>query len=215
MAQDEKNAEEKAKAKKTVIVAELSAKAKNIEEAIHREAEKSSKAEKADKHEDATPAAPETPAQATPEPATDQAQVATPDKDKSLEPKSTQEGAEAQNAEPSTEGLDAPLSADDYQSNQEQKTANTSKEAHEHIDPLLVSDITKDYDTKVLKEPLPTEPKAEPNLDLPQTPSPETTADAHATVTAQAQDPEQAQALAQSQEQGQAQAEAVEAKLET
>lgn len=219
VAQVEKIAEEKAKAKKTVNVAELIAKAKNIEEAIHREAEKSSKAEKADKHEDATPAAPETPAQATaqatPEPATDQAQVATPDKDNSLEPKSTQEGAEAQNAEPSTEGLDAPLSADDYQSNQEQKTANTSKEAHEHIDPLLVSDITKDYDTKVLKEPLPTEPKAEPNLDLPQTPSPETTADANATVTAQAQDPEQAQALAQSQEQGQAQADAVEAKLES
>ena len=215
VAQVEKIAEEKAKAKKTVNVAELIAKAKNIEEAIHREAEKSSKAEKADKHEDATPAAPETPAQATPEPATDQAQVATPDKDNSLEPKSTQEGAEAQNAQPSTEGLDAPLSADDYQSNQEQKTANTSKEAHEHIDPLLVSDITKDYDTKVLKEPLPTEPKAEPNLDLPQTPSPETTADANATVKAQAQDPEQVQALAQSQEQGQAQAEAVEAKLES
>lgn len=204
VAQVEKIAEEKAKAKKTVNVAELIAKAKNIEEAIHREAEKSSKAEKADKHEDATPVAPETPAQ-----------VATPDKDSSLGPKSTQEGAEAQNAEPSTEGLDAPLSADDYQSNQEQKTANTSKEAHEHIDPLLVSDITKDYDTKVLKEPLPTEPKAEPNLDLPQTPSPETTADANATVTAQAQDPEQAQALAQSQEQGQAQADAVEAKLES
>lgn len=219
VAQVEKIAEEKAKAKKTVNVAELIAKAKNIEEAIHREAEKSSKAEKADKHEDATPAAPETPAQATPEPGTDQAQVATPDKDNSLEPKSTQEGAEAQNAEPSTEGLDAPLSADDYQSNQEQKPANTSKEAHEHIDPLLVSDITKDSDTKVLKEPLPTEPKAEPNLDLPQTPSPEATADANATVTAQAQDPEQAQAqaqaLAQSQEQGQAQAEAVEAKLES
>ena len=219
VAQVEKIAEEKAKAKKTVNVAELIAKAKNIEEAIHREAEKSSKAEKADKHEDATPAAPETPAQATPEPATDQAQVATPDKDSSLEPKSTQEGAESQNAEPSTEGLDAPLSADDYQSNQEQKPANTSKEAHEHIDPLLVSDITKDSDTKVLKEPLPTEPKAEPkaepNLDLPQTPSPETTADANATVTAQAQDPEQAQALAQSQEQGQAQADAVEAKLES
>lgn len=219
VAQVEKIAEEKAKAKKTVNVAELIAKAKNIEEAIHREAEKSSKAEKADKHEDATPAAPETPAQATPEPATDQAQVATPDKDSSLEPKSTQEGAETQNAEPSTEGLDAPLSADDYQSNQEQKPANTSKEAHEHIDPLLVSDITKDSDTKVLKEPLPTEPKAEPkaepNLDLPQTPSPEVTADANATVTAQAQDPEQAQALAQSQEQGQAQAEAVEAKLES
>ena len=219
VAQVEKIAEEKAKAKKTVNVAELIAKAKNIEEAIHREAEKSSKAEKADKHEDATPAAPETPAQATPEPATDQAQVATPDKDSSLEPKSTQEGAEAQNAQPSTEGLDAPLSADDYQSNQEQKPANTSKEAHEHIDPLLVSDITKDSDTKVLKEPLPTEPKAEPkaepNLDLPQTPSPETTADANATVKAQAQDPEQVQALAQSQEQGQAQAEAVEAKLES
>ncbi|MCK0515462.1 Na+/H+ antiporter NhaA [Anaerobiospirillum sp. NML120448] len=215
VAQVEKIAEEKAKAKKTVNVAELIAKAKNIEEAIHREAEKSSKAEKADKHEDATPAAPETPAQATPEPATDQAQVATPDKDSSLEPKSTQEGAETQNAQPSTEGLDAPLSADDYQSNQEQKPANTSKEAHEHIDPLLVSDITKDSDTKVLKEPLPTEPKAEPNLDLPQTPSPETTADANATVTAQAQDPEQAQALAQSQEQGQAQADAVEAKLES
>lgn len=219
VAQVEKIAEEKAKAKKTVNVAELIAKAKNIEEAIHREAEKSSKAEKADKHEDATPAAPETPAQATPEPATDQAQVATPDKDSSLEPKSTQEGAEAQNAQPSTEGLDAPLSADDYQSNQEQKPANTSKEAHEHIDPLLVSDITKDSDTKVLKEPLPTEPKAEPkaepNLDLPQTPSPEVTADANATVTAQAQDPEQDQALAQSQEQGQAQADAVEAKLES
>lgn len=221
VAQVEKIAEEKAKAKKTVNVAELIAKAKNIEEAIHREAEKSSKAEKADKHEDATPAAPETPAQATPEPATDQAQVATPDKDSSLEPKSTQEGVEAQNAEPSTEGLDAPLSADDYQSNQEQKTANTSKEAHEHIDPLLVSDITKDSDTKVLKEPLPTEPKAEPkaeaNLDLPQTPSPEATADANATVTAQAQATEQAQALAQSQsqEQGQAQADAVEAKLES
>lgn len=215
VAQVEKIAEEKAKAKKTVNVAELIAKAKNIEEAIHREAEKSSKAEKADKHEEAATAAPEAPAQATPEPATDQAQVATPDKDNSLEPKSTQEGAEAQNAQPSTEGLDAPLSADDYQSNQEQKTANTSKEAHEHIDPLLVSDITKDYDTKVLKEPLPTEPKAEPNLDLPQTPSPETTADANATVKAQAQDPEQVQALAQSQEQGQAQAEAVEAKLES
>ena len=219
VAQVEKIAEEKAKAKKTVNVAELIAKAKNIEEAIHREAEKSSKAEKADKHEDATPAAPETPAQATPEPATDQAQVATPDKDSSLEPKSTQEGVESQNAEPSTEGLDAPLSADDYQSNQEQKPANTSKEAHEHIDPLLVSDITKDSDTKVLKEPLPTEPKAEPkaepNLDLPQTPSPEATADANATVKAQAQDPEQAQALAQSQEQGQAQADAVEAKLES
>ncbi len=219
VAQVEKIAEEKAKAKKTVNVAELIAKAKNIEEAIHREAEKSSKAEKADKHEDATPAAPETPAQATPEPATDQAQVATPDKDSSLEPKSTQEGAETQNAQPSTEGLDAPLSADDYQSNQEQKPANTSKEAHEHIDPLLVSDITKDSDTKVLKEPLPTEPNAEPkaeaNLDLPQTPSPEDTADANATVTAQAQDPEQDQALAQSQEQGQAQADAVEAKLES
>ena len=219
VAQVEKIAEEKAKAKKTVNVAELIAKAKNIEEAIHREAEKSSKAEKADKHEDATPAAPEAPAQATLEPGTDQAQVATPDKDSSLEPKSTQEGAEAQNAEPSTEGLDAPLSADDYQSNQEQKPANTSKEAHEHIDPLLVSDITKDSDTKVLKEPLPTEPKAEPkaepNLDLPQTPSPEATADANATVKAQAQDPEQVQALAQSQEQGQAQAEAVEAKLES
>ena len=221
VAQVEKIAEEKAKAKKTVNVAELIAKAKNIEEAIHREAEKSSKAEKADKHEDATPAAPETPAQATPEPATDQAQVATPDKDSSLEPKSTQEGAETQNAEPSTEGLDAPLSADDYQSNQEQKPAHTSKEAHEHIDPLLVSDITKDSDTKVLKEPLPTEPKAEPkaepNLDLPQTPSPEATAtaNANATVKAQAQDPEQAQALAQSQEQGQAQADAVEAKLES
>lgn len=215
VAQVEKIAEEKAKAKKTVNVAELIAKAKNIEEAIHREAEKSSKAEKADKHEEAAPAAPEAPAQATPEPATDQAQVATPDKDNSLEPKSTQEGAEAQNAQPSTEGLDAPLSADDYQSNQEQKTANTSKEAHEHIDPLLVSDITKDYDTKVLKEPLPTEPKAEPNLDLPQTPSPETTADANATVKAQAQDPEQVQALAQSQEQGQAQADAVKAKLES
>ena len=223
VAQVEKIAEEKAKAKKTVNVAELIAKAKNIEEAIHREAEKSSKAEKADKHEDATPAAPETPAQATPEPATDQAQVATPDKDSSLEPKSTQEGAESQNAEPSTEGLDAPLSADDYQSNQEQKPANTSKEAHEHIDPLLVSDITKDSDTKVLKEPLPTEPKAEPkaepNLDLPQTPSPEATAtaNANATVKAQAQDPEHAQALAQSQsqEQGQAQADAVKAKLES
>ena len=217
VAQVEKIAEEKAKAKKTVNVAELIAKAKNIEEAIHREAEKSSKAEKADKHEDATPAAPETPAQATPEPATDQAQVATPDKDNSLEPKSTQEGAEAQNAQPSTEGLDAPLSADDYQSNREQKPANTSKEVHEHIDPLLVSDITKDSDTKVLKEPLPTEPKAEPNLDLPQTPSPEVTADANATVTAQAQDPEHAQALAQSQsqEQGQAQADAVKAKLES
>ena len=219
VAQVEKIAEEKAKAKKTVNVAELIAKAKNIEEAIHREAEKSSKAEKADKHEEAATAAPEAPAQATPEPATDQAQVATPDKDSSLEPKSTQEGAETQNAQPSTEGLDAPLSADDYQSNQEQKPANTSKEAHEHIDPLLVSDITKDSNTKVLKEPLPTEPKAEPkaepNLDLPQTPSPETTADANATVTAQAQDPEQAQALAQSQEQGQAQAEAVEAKLES
>lgn len=215
VAQVEKIAEEKAKAKKTVNVAELIAKAKNIEEAIHREAEKSSKAEKADKHEDATPAAPETPAQATPEPATDQAQVATPDKDSSLEPKSTQEGAEAQNAQPSTEGLDAPLSADDYQSNHEQKPANTSKEVHEHIDPLLVSDITKDSDTKVLKEPLPTEPKAEPNLDLPQTPGPEATADANATVKAQAQDPEQVQALAQSQEQGQAQADAVEAKLES
>ena len=219
VAQVEKIAEEKAKAKKTVNVAELIAKAKNIEEAIHREAEKSSKAEKADKHEDATPAAPETPAQATaqatPEPATDQAHVATPDKDNSLEPKSTQEGAEAQNAQPSTEGLDAPLSADDYQSNQEQKPANTSKEAHEHIDPLLVSDITKDSDTKVLKEPLPTEPKAEPNLDLPQTPSPKATADANTALKAQAQDPEQDQALAQSQEQGQAQAEAVEAKLES
>ena len=225
VAQVEKIAEEKAKAKKTVNVAELIAKAKNIEEAIHREAEKSSKAEKADKHEDATPAAPETPAQATPEPATDQAQVATPDKDSSLEPKSTQEGAETQNAQPSTEGLDAPLSADDYQSNQEQKPANTSKEAHEHIDPLLVSDITKDSDTEVLKEPLPTEPKAEPkaepNLDLPQTPSPEATADVNTALKAQAQaqDPEQelaqAQALAQSQEQGQAQAEAVEAKLES
>ena len=219
VAQVEKIAEEKAKAKKTVNVAELIAKAKNIEEAIHREAEKSSKAEKADKHEDATPAAPETPAQATSEPATDQAQVATHDKDSSLEPKSTQEGAEAQNAEPSTDGLDAPLSADDYQSNQEQKPANTSKEAHEHIDPLLVSDITKETDTKVLKDPLPTEPKAEPNLDLPQTPSPETTADANATVTALAQATEQelAQALAQSQsqEQGQAQADAVEAKLES
>ena len=219
VAQVEKIAEEKAKAKKTVNVAELIAKAKNIEEAIHREAEKSSKAEKADKHEDATPAAPETPAQATPEPGTDQAQVATPDKDSSLEPKSTQEGAETQNAEPSTEGLDAPLSADDYQSNREQKPANTSKEVHEHIDPLLVSDITKDSDTEVLKEPLPTEPKAEPNLDLPQTPSPEATAtaNANATVKAQAQDPEHAQALAQSQsqEQGQAQADAVEAKLES
>ena len=219
VAQVEKIAEEKAKAKKTVNVAELIAKAKNIEEAIHREAEKSSKAEKADKHEDATPAAPEVPAQATPEPATDQAQVATPAKDSSLEPKSTQEGAEAQNAQPSTEGLDAPLSADDYQSNQEQKPANTSKEAHEHIDPLLVSDITKDSDTKVLKEPLPTEPKAEPkaepNLDLPQTPSPEATADVNTALKAQAQDPEQDQALAQSQEQGQAQAEAVEAKLES
>ena len=219
VAQVEKIAEEKAKAKKTVNVAELIAKAKNIEEAIHREAEKSSKAEKADKHEDATPAAPETPAQATSEPATDQAQVATHDKDSSLEPKSTQEGAEAQNAEPSTDGLDAPLSADDYQSNQEQKPANTSKEAHEHIDPLLVSDITKETDTKVLKDPLPTEPKAEPNLDLPQTPSPETTADANATVTALAQATEQelAQALAQSQsqEQGQAQADAVKAKLES
>lgn len=219
VAQVEKIAEEKAKAKKTVNVAELIAKAKNIEEAIHREAEKSSKAEKADKHEDATPAAPETPAQATPEPATDQAQVATPDKDSSLEPKSTQEGAETQNAQPSTEGLDAPLSADDYQSNQEQKPANTSKEAHEHIDPLLVSDITKDSDTEVLKEPLPTEPKAEPkaepNLDLPQTPSPEATADVNTALKAQAQDPEQDQALAQSQEQGQAQAEAVEAKLES
>lgn len=221
VAQVEKIAEEKAKAKKTVNVAELIAKAKNIEEAIHREAEKSNKAEKADKHEDANPAAPETPAQATPEPATDQAQVATPDKDSSLEPKSTQEGDEAQNAQPSTEGLDAPLSADDYQSNQEQKPANTSKEAHEHIDPLLVSDITKDSDTKVLKEPLPTElkaePKTEPNLDLPQTPSPEATADANATVTAQAQAPEKelAQALAQSQEQCKAQADAVEAKLES
>lgn len=225
VAQVEKIAEEKAKAKKTVNVAELIAKAKNIEEAIHREAEKSSKAEKADKHEEAATAAPEAPAQATPEPATDQAQVATPDKDSSLEPKSTQEGDESQNAQPSTEGLDAPLSADDYQSNQEQKTANTSKEAHEHIDPLLVSDITKDSDTKVLKEPLPTEPKAEPkaepNLDLPQTPSPEVTADANATVTALAQATEQelaqAQALAQSQsqEQGQAQADAVEAKLES
>ena len=215
VAQVEKIAEEKAKAKKTVNVAELIAKAKNIEEAIHREAEKSSKAEKADKHEDATPAATETPAKATLEPATDQAQVATPDKDSSLEPKSTQEGAEAQNAQPSTEGLDAPLSADDYQSNQEQKPANTSKEAHEHIDPLLVSDITKDSDTKVLKEPLPTEPKAEPNLDLPQTPSPKATADANTALKAQAQDPEQDQALAQSQEQGQAQAEAVEAKLES
>lgn len=225
VAQVEKIAEEKAKAKKTVNVAELIAKAKNIEEAIHREAEKSSKAEKADKHEDATPAAPEPPAQATSEPATDQAQVAIPDKDSSLEPKSTQEGVESQNAQPSTEGLDAPLSADDYQSNQEQKPANTSKEAHEHIDPLLVSDITKDSDTKVLKEPLPTEPKAEPkaepNLDLPQTPSPEATADANATVTALAQATEQelaqAQALAQSQsqEQGQAQADAVEAKLES
>lgn len=219
VAQVEKIAEEKAKAKKTVNVAELIAKAKNIEEAIHREAEKSSKAEKADKHEEAATAAPEAPAQVTSEPATDQAQVATPDKDSSLEPKSTQEGAEAQNAEPSTEGLDAPLSADDYQSNQEQKPANTSKEAHEHIDPLLVSDITKDSDTKVLKEPLPTEPKAEPkaepNLDLPQTPGPEATADANATVKAQAQDPEQVQALAQSQEQGQAQADAVEAKQES
>lgn len=223
VAQVEKIAEEKAKAKKTVNVAELIAKAKNIEEAIHREAEKSSKAEKADKHEDATPAAPEALAQATLEPGTDQAQVATSDKDSSLEPKSTQEGVEDQNAQPSTEGLDAPLSADDYQSNQEQKTANTSKEAHEHIDPLLVSDITKDSDTKVLKEPLPTElkaePKAEPNLDLPQTPSPETTA--NATVTAQAQVTEQelaqAQAFAQSQsqEQCQAQADAVEAKLES
>ena len=219
VAQVEKIAEEKAKAKKTVNVAELIAKAKNIEEAIHREAEKSSKAEKADKHEEATTATPEAPAQATLEPGTDQAQVATPDKDSSLEPKSTQEGGEAQNAEPSTEGLDAPLSADDYQSNQEQKPANTSKEAHEHIDPLLVSDITKETDTKVLKEPLPTEPKAEPkaepNLDLPQTPSPEATANANATVKAQAQDPEQNQALAQSQEQGQAQAEAVEAKRES
>ena len=219
VAQVEKIAEEKAKAKKTVNVAELIAKAKNIEEAIHREAEKSSKAEKADKHEDATPVAPETPAQATPEPGTDQAQVATPDKDSSLEPKSTQEGAETQNAEPSTEGLDAPLSADDYQSNREQKPANTSKEVHEHIDPLLVSDITKDSDTKVLKEPLPTEPKAEPkaepNLDLPQTPSPEATADVNTALKAQAQDPEQDQALAQSQEQGQAQADAVEAKLES
>lgn len=211
VAQVEKIAEEKAKAKKTVNVAELIAKAKNIEEAIHREAEKSSKAEKADKHEDATPAAPETPAQAAPEPATDQTQVATPDKDSSLEPKSTQEGAESQNAQPSTEGLDAPLSADDYQSNQEQKTANTSKEAHEHIDPLLVSDITKDSDTKVLKEPLPTEPKAEPkaepNLDLPQTPSPEATADVNTAVKALAQ--------ATEQELAQAQAEAVEAKLES
>ena len=219
VAQVEKIAEEKAKAKKTVNVAELIAKAKNIEEAIHREAEKSSKAEKADKHEDATPAAPEAPAQATLEPGTDQAQVATSDKDSSLEPKSTQEGAETQNAEPSTEGLDAPLSADDYQSNREQKPANTSKEAHEHIDPLLVSDITKDSDTKVLKEPLPTEPKAEPkaepNLDLSQTPSPEATADVNTAVKAQAQDPEQVQALAQSQEQGQAQADAVEAKLES
>ena len=217
VAQVEKIAEEKAKAKKTVNVAELIAKAKNIEEAIHREAEKSSKAEKADKHEEAAPSAPEAAAQATPEPATDQAQVATPDKDSSLESKSTQEGADAQNAQPSTEGLEAPLSADDYQSNQEQKTANISKEAHEHIEPLLVSDITKDSDTKVLKEPLPTEQKAEPNLDLPQTPSPESTADANTAVKAQAQDPEQelaqAQALAQSQEQGQAQAEAVEAKL--
>ena len=223
VAQVEKIAEEKAKAKKTVNVAELIAKAKNIEEAIHREAEKSSKAEKADKHEEAAPATPEASAQAAPEPATDQAQVVTPAKDSSLEPKSTQEGVEAQNAEPSTEGLDAPLSADDYQSNQEQKPANTSKEAHEHIDPLLVSDITKDSDTKVLKEPLPTEPKAEPkvepNLDLPQTPSPEATADANTAVTAQAQAPElelvQAQALAQSQEQGHAQADAVEAKLES
>lgn len=225
VAQVEKIAEEKAKAKKTVNVAELIAKAKNIEEAIHREAEKSSKAEKADKHEDATPAAPETPAQATPEPATDQAQVATPDKDSSLEPKSTQEGVESQNAQPSTEGLDAPLSADDYQSNQEQKPANTSKEAHEHIDPLLVSDITKDSYTEVLKEPLPTEPKAEPkaepNLDLPQTPGPEATADANTALKALAQATEQelaqAQALAQSQsqEQGQAQADAVEAKLES
>lgn len=225
VAQVEKIAEEKAKAKKTVNVAELIAKAKNIEEAIHREAEKSSKAEKADKHEEAATATPEAPAQATLEPGTDQAQVATPDKDSSLEPKSTQEGAEAQNAQPSTEGLDAPLSADDYQSNQEQKPANTSKEAHEHIDPLLVSDITKDSYTEVLKEPLPTEPKAEPkaepNLDLPQTPGPEATADANATVTALAQATEQelaqAQALAQSQsqEQGQAQADAVEAKLES
>lgn len=221
VAQVEKIAEEKAKAKKTVNVAELIAKAKNIEEAIHREAEKSSKVEKADKHEEAATATPEAPAQATLEPGTDQAQVATPAKDSSLEPKSTQEGAEAQNAQPSTEGLDAPLSADDYQSNQEQKPANTSKEAHEHIDPLLVSDITKDSDTEVLKEPLPTEPKAEPkaepNLDLPQTPSPEATAtaNANATVKAQAQDPEQVQALAQSQEQGQAQADAVEAKLES
>lgn len=225
VAQVEKIAEEKAKAKKTVNVAELIAKAKNIEEAIHREAEKSSKAEKADKHEEAAPAAPEAPAQVAPEPATDQAQVATPDKDSSLESKSTQEGADAQNAQPSTEGLEAPLSADDYQSNQEQKTANISKEAHEHIEPLLVSDITKDSDTKVLKEPLPTEPKAEPkaepNLDLPQTSSPEATADANTAVKAQAQAPEQelaqAQALAQSQsqEQGQAQADAVEAKLES
>lgn len=219
VAQVEKIAEEKAKAKKTVNVAELIAKAKNIEEAIHREAEKSSKAEKADKHEEAAPSAPEAAAQATPEPATDQAQVATPDKDSSLEPKSTQEGAEAQNAEPSTEGLEAPLSADDYQSNQEQKPANISKEAHEHIEPLLVSDITKDSDTKVLKEPLPTEPKAEPNLDLPQTSSPEATADANTAVKAQAQAPEQelaqAQALAKSQEQGQAQADAVEAKRES
>lgn len=209
VAQVEKIAEEKAKAKKTVNVAELIAKAKNIEEAIHREAEKSSKAEKADKHEEAAPSAPEATAQAAPEPATDQAQVATPDKDSSLDPKSTQEGAEAQNAEPSTEGLDAPLSADDYQSNQEQKPANISKEAHEHIEPLLVSDITKDSDTKVLKEPLPTEPKAEPNLDLPQTPSPEATADANTAVKPQAQ------ALTQSQEQGQAQADAVEAKRES
>lgn len=225
VAQVEKIAEEKAKAKKTVNVAELIAKAKNIEEAIHREAEKSSKAEKADKHEEAAPAAPEAPAQATaqaaPESANDQAQVATPAKDSSLEPKSTQEGAEAQNAQPSTEGLDAPLSADDYQNNQEQKPANTSKEAYEHIDPLLVSDITKDSDTEVLKEPLPTEPKAEPNLDLSQTPSPEATADANAEVKAQAKAPEQelaqTQALAQSQsqEQGQAQADAVEAKLES
>lgn len=223
VAQVEKIAEEKAKAKKTVNVAELIAKAKNIEEAIHREAEKSSKAEKADKHEEAAPATPEAPAQASLEPGTDQAQVATPDKDSSLEPKSTQEGAEAQNAEPSTEGLDAPLSADDYQSNQEQKPANTSKEAHEHIDPLLVSDITKDSDTKVLKEPLPTEPKAEPkaepNLDLSQTQSPEATADANTALKALAQAPEQelaqAQALAQSQEQGQAQADALEAKLES
>lgn len=222
VAQVEKIAEEKAKAKKTVNVAELIAKAKNIEEAIHREAEKSSKAEKADKHEEAAPAESEAPAQnagtaAQPSATTQEAESASTAKDNSLE----QDLPKESDQEPSTEGLDAPLSADDYQSNQEQKPANTSKEAYEHIDPLLVSDITKDSDTKVLKEPLPTEPKAEPNLDLPQTPSPEANADANATVKAQAQDPEQelaqAQALAQSQsqEQGQAQAKAVESKLES